>query len=133
MTVDSFNDLYKINCFAAIVFIEDGTDLEENLDVNDLVNELSLFSEEGPDLLDICQYIAFISTNCPPHALNLDRSTLDILDNTSCYFMQNSAYQLFRACSTAESEETDFHKAMETIQQIVNKIVNGIHHQRQNK
>lgn len=132
MTVDSFNDLYKINCFAATVLISDGTDIEEDLNVNDWVNELSQISMELRDS-NICEQFTIVGTNCPPHVLNLDRPKRDILGNANCYFMQNSAYQLFRARSTAESEETDFHKAMETIQQIVNNIVNGIHRQMQNK
>jgi hypothetical protein len=67
--------------------------------------------------------------NCPPYALNFNCSTVNILDNVSFYFMQNSAYQLFREPSTTNSVETDFHKSMETMEQIIKKIVGGIHHQ----
>jgi hypothetical protein len=43
--------------------------------------------------------------------------------------MQNSAYQLFRAGSATNSVETDFCKAMETMKQIIKKIVDGIYQQ----
>ncbi len=125
----SLNNLYGINRLAAVVFIEDGTNIGEDLDWNDLTCDLLQMTEEHRKDHDSCKQISFIRTNCPPHALDFNCSKVNILDNMNLYFMQNSAYQLFRAGSATNSVETDFCKAMETMKQIIKKIVDGIYQQ----
>ncbi len=122
-----FTHLYGINCFTAVVYIIDGTDIDDNPDWNDLRNGLLQMSEELRKDRDLFKQLSLVFTNCPPHVLNFNCPTLNIPDNLSFYFMQNSAYQLFRSGSAANSVETDFCKAMETMKQIIKKIGNGIH------
>jgi hypothetical protein len=127
--IDCLNHLYGINHFTAAVFIDDGTDIDENPDWNGLKSYFFELSEAFREYQDPCKQLLFVMVNCPPYALNFNCSTVNILDNVSFYFMQNSAYQLFREPSTTNSVETDFHKSMETMEQIIKKIVGGIHHQ----
>jgi len=129
VVVDLLNDLYGINHFAAVVFILNGTHIEENLDSNELACDLLEMPEELRKCQDFFKQVSFVSTNCSPHALNFNCPTFNILDNVNIYFMQNSVYQLFRARSATDSVETDFCRSIETMGQIIKKIVDKIHHQ----
>jgi hypothetical protein len=122
MVFDALSDLCGINHFAAIVFIYDGTELEENPDwQNEICQSETLkdFRESN----DASKQFFFVYTNCSSRVLDFYPSTLGASDDINFYLMQNSAYQLFRSHSATDSAETDFNKAMETMKRIIDKIV----------
>lgn len=124
--IDSLCTLCGINHFAALIVISDGTDIEEAPDWNDLIAHLQELEKFRDYRIPIKQ-ISLIWTNAPSHAMNFNRRTFNIPYNTNFYFMQNSAYQLFKTCTAIDSIEPDFQTSMETMKIILEKVVNGTH------
>ncbi|CAF1609599.1 unnamed protein product [Adineta ricciae] len=123
--IDSLCNLCGINHFAALVVISDGSDIDINPDWDDLINHLHELETFREFRIPIKQ-ISLVWTNAPAHAMKFNRSTFNIPCNTNFYFMQNSAYQLFKTCAAIDSVEPDFHMAMETVKSLIKKIVESI-------
>ncbi len=127
-------DLYGINHFATVIMIMDGTVIKENLDWNNFKpNNLFELFEGSQKFPNLFEHFLLVFPNCSSHALDINCSALNTCDNLSVYFMQNAAYQLYRAPSITDSVEIDYHRSMETMGRIIKKIVDGIHFQAQNK
>ena len=125
--IKSATNLCGINQFLAAIMIGDGTDMEENLSWNSFVtNDLFQISRNLQEIRDFSRHFLMVSVNCSP---SVQRSKPITYDNVSFYFMQNSAYQLYRARSLTDSVETDYHRSMQTIEQIIQRIVHGIRQQ----
>ncbi|UJR26650.1 hypothetical protein I4U23_007967 [Adineta vaga] len=126
--IDSLCNLCGINHFAALVVISDGSDIDANPDWDDLINHLHELETFREYRIPIKQ-ISLVWTNAPAHAMKFNRSTFNIPCNTNFYFMQNSAYQLFKTCAAIDTVEPDFHTSMETLKSIIQKIIDGIQHE----
>ena len=135
IVVDSENraDFMKppIDHFEAVIMIMDGTVIQQNLDWNNFKqsNLLELF-EGSEKLLRLFEHLSFVFPNCSSHQMDIDRPAHHTWNNINFYFMQNSAYQLYRAPSITDSVETDYHKSMETMGRIIEKIVDRIRYQK---
>jgi hypothetical protein len=123
--IDSLCNLCGISYFAALIVISDGSDIDEYPDWDDLIKHLCELEKFREYRIPIKQ-ISLVWTNAPPHAMNFNRRTFNIPNNTNFYFMQNSAYQLFKTGATIESVEPDFHMSMQTMKLILEKIIDGI-------
>lgn len=123
--IDSLCSLCGINHFAALVVISDGSDIDENPDWNDLIKHLRELEKFREYRIPIKQ-ISLVWTNAPSHSINFNRRTFNIPNNTNFYFMQNSAYQLFKTGTAIESVEPDFQMSMETMKLVLEKIIEGL-------
>lgn len=126
----SLEHLHKINRFAAFICINNSASLEDDSEWENFTRNSLEISEDFQGYVFMFNQVFLIFTNSPSRALNLDRSRLRTVDNVNFYFMQNSAYQLFKAPSIKYSMASDFRQSMETTREIIKKIIHRIHHRR---
>ena len=118
---DEIRNLFGITQFAGAIKIMDGTDIEDGVHENNCkLEDLSDASDEFREVSDICRHFWIIYVNCSARS----RSMSD--GNISSYFMQNSAYQLYKSRSLADSVEADYYRSMQTIKQIIQKILDEV-------
>jgi hypothetical protein len=125
---DSLSHVYGIKQFAAMIVVYDGTKIDNDPDWQNRMHQFQTLAS-GQQLNDVIKQFFFVGSNCSSSVLDFNRFRLDTSGIINLNFMQNSAYELFKTRSATASAETDFCRAMEIMEQILTKIVNGVNHQ----
>ncbi|CAF3053111.1 unnamed protein product [Rotaria sp. Silwood2] len=115
-------DLLDIDQFAAIILVIDA----KNFDQKYLSNEIKKYIDDMySSTIEAFQQLFVVVTHCKSCTLEFDLSKFVLPVNITIFGMENSAYSSDEQLQTRARIEDDFLASMQTIEQIVNKILNG--------